>query len=329
MTNNLAWYFTLTVGFALAGCALAQELPSPQQLIVTANDLTDLTSLEPYELTATFVVNPGAPDQKQGRIGILRDNQHYRLELRMDGYGESRLAVGDQLYISRSQSHPPSGILALSRLDRLWRISLPDHAEIGGVSLRQVHDQEAYCFTVKRPKTVEQQFCFDASTKLLFSTTVGKGYSQNTFWGYTAVKSKVVPQQIKWLDGKEVVLEVQNLKVTTVQPAPDMFKVPETNPQLKNLQMQTCDDMKAAEITKRIEPVYPQMAKIAHIIGTVHIYGIIGADGRLHQLEVQSGHPILVQASLEAVKQWEYEPAMCATTPIATETDLRIKFSIY
>jgi len=219
-------------------------------------------------------------------------------------------------------------VLALSNLDRMLRIKLAHDAKPGSVSARQVEGQQAYCFAIKRPKIGDEQLCFDAVTKLLLSADLRHGYGKNVFPGYTAVKSKVFPQQIKWSDERGVVLEVRNVKITTVQPAPDMFKAPEASPQMQSLQTPTGDDITAAEITTRTEPVYPQMAKIAHITGFIHIYGIIGVDGRLRQLHLQSGHPILAQASLDAVKNWEYKPAMCDTTPVPMETELKIQFSI-
>lgn len=327
MKNSLASYFVLAIGFTIAGQAFAQELPSPQELITTANNLVDLRALEPYELTATFVLRFDA-DQKPGQIAISRDHEHYRFELRMSDYGESQFVLGDQRYIFRSRTYPPAGVLALSNLDRLLRIKLADDAKPGATLMRQVEGQPAYCFTIKRPKAGEEQLCFDAATRFPLSANLRYGYARNVFLGYKAVKDKVFPQQIKWSDERGVILEVQNLKITTVQPAPDTFKPPEAGPQLQSLQMATCDDIKVAEITTRTEPVYPQMARIAHITGFVHIYGIIGTDGRLHELHVQSGQPILAQASLDAVKNWEYKPALCGSTPVPTETELKIQFSI-
>jgi periplasmic protein TonB len=57
------------------------------------------------------------------------------------------------------------------------------------------------------------------------------------------------------------------------------------------------------------DPVYPQIAKIGRIEGVVQLEGIVGIDGRIHDLQVKSGHPFLVKAAMDAVKQWVYKPA--------------------
>jgi TonB family protein len=58
----------------------------------------------------------------------------------------------------------------------------------------------------------------------------------------------------------------------------------------------------------KIDPPYPQMAKVAHIQGNVVLRSVIDEEGNIAELQVLSGHPILVQSALEAVKQWKYRP---------------------
>jgi len=64
-------------------------------------------------------------------------------------------------------------------------------------------------------------------------------------------------------------------------------------------------------ITK-VDPVYPPLALQARIQGIVKINATIGADGRMQHLQIISGHPILVPAALDAVKQWAYAPGSSA-----------------
>jgi protein TonB len=58
----------------------------------------------------------------------------------------------------------------------------------------------------------------------------------------------------------------------------------------------------------KVDPVYPQLAKQARVSGTVELLGVLGTDGRIHELRVLKGHPLLVNAAVEAVKQWIYRP---------------------
>src|ERR1700739_643287 len=62
------------------------------------------------------------------------------------------------------------------------------------------------------------------------------------------------------------------------------------------------------QLVNRVEPVYPQIAKISGIQGQVKLHAIIGRDGRIQSLSAVSGHPLLVRAALEAVEQWRDRP---------------------
>jgi len=57
-------------------------------------------------------------------------------------------------------------------------------------------------------------------------------------------------------------------------------------------------------------PVYPPDAKQARIQGVVKLNATIAKDGTIQHLEVISGHPLLIPAALDAVRQWVYEPTL-------------------
>jgi protein TonB len=69
-------------------------------------------------------------------------------------------------------------------------------------------------------------------------------------------------------------------------------------------------DVQAAKIIKKVIPTYPPLARQARVSGTVQLVGIIAKDGTIQQLQVASGHPLLVKAALDAVRQWIYCPTL-------------------
>jgi protein TonB len=60
----------------------------------------------------------------------------------------------------------------------------------------------------------------------------------------------------------------------------------------------------------------------------VKLHATIGKDGTVQNLVVVSGHPLLVPAAVEAVKQWVYEPTVINSEPVALETDIDVTFSL-
>ena len=76
----------------------------------------------------------------------------------------------------------------------------------------------------------------------------------------------------------------------------------------------------------KVEPVYPPLARQAHVQGTVALAALIDKKGNIERLEVISGHPMLVPAAMDAVKQWKYKPYTYQGKRVAVETEIRVNF---
>jgi TonB family protein len=84
-----------------------------------------------------------------------------------------------------------------------------------------------------------------------------------------------------------------------------------------------------AQLISRIEPRYPALAIQTRTEGTVQLHAIIGRDGRITALDVISGHPLLVKAALDAVRQWAYRPTMLNGEPVEVETSIIAIFKLH
>ena len=69
-------------------------------------------------------------------------------------------------------------------------------------------------------------------------------------------------------------------------------------------------DVKQAKLISSVPPVYPTLARAQHVSGGVTIDALIDANGRVTTMQVISGHTLLQQAAMDALKQWKYQPAM-------------------
>ena len=87
-------------------------------------------------------------------------------------------------------------------------------------------------------------------------------------------------------------------------------------------------NVQSARIINRVQPVYPPLARQTRISGTVRLHAIIGKDGTVQQLEVMSGHPLLQQAALDAVRQWRYQPTLLNGDPVDVDTTIDVIFSL-
>ena len=79
-------------------------------------------------------------------------------------------------------------------------------------------------------------------------------------------------------------------------------------------------------IIYRVQPVYPPLARQARIQGAVQLRAIISKTGTIERLTVESGHPMLSGAAIDAVRQWRYRPYMLNDEPVAIETEITVNF---
>jgi TonB family protein len=85
-------------------------------------------------------------------------------------------------------------------------------------------------------------------------------------------------------------------------------------------------NVQSAKIIKWVQPVYPEDARQARISGTVRLHVILAKDGTVQQLELVSGHPMLAQSAIDAVRQWTYQPTLLNGSPVEIDTMIDVIF---
>jgi protein TonB len=86
--------------------------------------------------------------------------------------------------------------------------------------------------------------------------------------------------------------------------------------------------MMEGNLIRRVQPEYPALAKQARIQGTVMLRAVIDREGMIQDLQVMSGHPLLVQAAINAVRQWRYRPFYLNDQPVEVETQVTVNFTL-
>jgi protein TonB len=87
-------------------------------------------------------------------------------------------------------------------------------------------------------------------------------------------------------------------------------------------------NVRLAQPIHRVEPIYPRVAIIARVSGPVELEGVIGTDGRIHELRALRGNPLLVPAALDAVRQWVYEPTLLNGNPVEVVAPIMVIFRL-
>jgi len=84
--------------------------------------------------------------------------------------------------------------------------------------------------------------------------------------------------------------------------------------------------MLEGSLIRKLQPIYPPLARSARIQGSVVLAAVIGKDGTMENLKLISGHPMLVQSAVQAVSQWRYRPYILNGEAIEVETQITVNF---
>ncbi len=106
---------------------------------------------------------------------------------------------------------------------------------------------------------------------------------------------------------------------------PVLAKAPEPTP-IKRIRL--AQRIVEANLIHDVTPTYPPEAGRARIEGTVVLLAVIGKDGRVLDVRVESGLPILAQAAMDAVKQWCYRPYLLNGEPVEVDSRITINFTL-
>jgi TonB family protein len=87
-----------------------------------------------------------------------------------------------------------------------------------------------------------------------------------------------------------------------------------------------CFDMTPPHPLQKVRPDFPQIAKSARVIGKVVVEATILPDGRVGEAMARSGHPMLVDSSVDAVTRWRFAPARCGGEAISTSLPVEVYY---
>jgi periplasmic protein TonB len=120
------------------------------------------------------------------------------------------------------------------------------------------------------------------------------------------------------LAGRNGVLDSIGTGLNTIMPLP-----PKPSPSRPRVSR-----MMEGNLIYRLQPQYPALARQARVQGTVVLRAVISRDGRIENLQVISGHPLLLKSAEDAVRQWRYRPYYLNNEPVEVETQVTVNFTL-
>jgi hypothetical protein len=298
--------------------------PDAKTLLQKAHELSGPSMILPYEMHAAVIINPGASNEKHGRITIYRDKDRSLTELMVEDYRETKLTLGNKLYITRSTPYPVPDLGRLVETDHAWdRLAEDGDASLGNVSHKKAQNTPADCFDVKGQE--KHRLCFDVARHVLLEKLDQQRAYE--FSDYQAAGQQLLPHKITVLLEEEKserpILSIQEIDVKKANFADTAFAIPE-----HPLELDTCEAMVPAKPLQTPRPSFGMtVARRNAAARVVRVYAIVNKEGNLENVKILSGDPEVRQAVQEVINKWRYSPAMCGSSPVAVEKDIQIPFS--
>lgn len=92
--------------------------------------------------------------------------------------------------------------------------------------------------------------------------------------------------------------------------------------------LRVASELQQAKLVTSPMPVYPVLARRGRVEGTVRLTATISKDGTVEKVETVSGHAILEQAAVEAVRRWKYRPTVLNGEPVEVVTTIDVVFKL-
>jgi len=128
---------------------------------------------------------------------------------------------------------------------------------------------------------------------------------------------------------KEAVNKVDkslNVNMNSTQDGKQLTIASQPEPESKVIEVG--GNAQSAALIYKPSPRYPREAKLAHVQGQVRLIVTIEKDGVVKDIELQSGHPMLVQSAMDAVRQWVYRPTLLNGEPVAVRTTVDVNYTL-
>jgi len=223
-------------------------------------------------------------------------------------------------WVSRNADFRPRvAYLTSVALESFFRPEAAPSEKIKSLRKRKEKGVQLLCVQLEMGHS-DRELCFDPSGALALEEHLNQRFEYDDFGKFG---EKIFPHSIRVSEGGS---EVLNLHME--DPVAPPVQAVSFDHVASALQMAPCERW-PAEPMEKIPPQYPQDARQARQQGTVILYVVVSGDGSVDKLRVlESAGGSLNKSAIEAVRQWTYAPLACGTTPLQSEIEVRINYTL-
>lgn len=265
-----------------------------------------------------------------GKYVLWVSRRKWRSEFSTSGYVRLVVSDGKASWQVSNLKYTPYVVFAATRA--LWfaqRLWVPPREAVK-VRGRRVEGTRCACVELhgKGEPRRTREFCFaPGSEGRLVRERDDMWGTTCLYSGYAHFGKKVFPQKIRVYMGNNLLLEEDVQQFAPLpHPDPALFVIP-TGSQV--VRLGPCTKFASPKIITEVHPAYPEAARQARDTGDVHLYGVIGRDGKVRGVTViQSAGKLLNAAAISAVKHWRFRPASCDGVPMPDPRPFNVVFQL-
>jgi len=303
----------------------------PAQLLALAAQLNGLDGpdVKPWHVKATYETfdNEG----KSKTTGTYEEwwvsAKEYKRSYVFPGFSQTDYITEKGLLRSGSPDWLEDAAMRIP-LDLFWPMATSfqnyaldshDQAHLRCVTLRQLVKDDPVFVSVK-----PGMYCLDADKPALRVKISSDSVYQALYNNLLLFQNHYVARNIQITRGNKPLLSihVENIEsLAAIQETDFIAPADAVRPQGRRIA-----PAYSGVLLRQDPPIYPVAARALDVHGTVMIQATIRKDGRLRDLHVVSGPPLLQQAALDAVDHWIYKPFLLNGQPTEIETQISVKF---
>jgi TonB family protein len=309
--------YGLLFGFLIQAAAGTQDQPEPvRQVFAAALDASDIRSQGPFLLEAKIAATGNSTLEGKYRL-IFESESLWREDVVIGSSRLIRVHNGEKIY---TKSEPPENAYLLQPFQEIG--NYPDFRD-DPVKTWQIKEQKKsgqvfQCLRAKSP-VPQVEPCF------LDGLYIGDP-DDVRFSDFREVLGKKYP--FSWKKKTDQLSYAGTIeRIVKANIAAQAFAVDDTFRAELSI---PCNrhQLTPARLVSNPRPVYPPIAKASRVQGSVIMKALIKEDGSVNNLRVISGHPMLVQSALDAVRQWHYDATLCEGKPIPADLTINVNYSL-
>ena len=251
----------------------------------------------------------------------------WREEIDFPGFEQVRVGGEGKVWQARSTSYLPLRLFQLMEaMSFRRRLRVGPDESVGKIKKPPRGKSSLACLELKGKLQANRLFCFDPTAGVLMHEGTRSSeedafeYEDYAPWG-----AKRFPRTLRAFELGELVVKVYVEEMSEATSVNEGLFSPPSGA----VEWPGCEDPEPALGIEKSLPHYPEQAKETRESGTVFVYAIVKADGRVSEVEVlRSAGGDLDRATVDAVKQWRYRPASCGGTAVPEEKVIHIVFEL-